>query len=348
MIDQAIERQYSDTKELLALWNTFHQFFSIGVKGEAITPEKESQFLELKSRIAMLHDSFMEALTANQNIGQDVLNVITRAITLKQLNRLSTADTKKLEIEWHEVYLLLNDTIAVLEQKRRDLDDINESQFKAKRAAGLAKQKVGNFFGSFYFKLFAIIVAVLFVTIGIQTLGVYDYDDLGKISSLRTPYNWGKAAVRVVVPDSPWPTIDSMYRKPHSGWPGGLLEAEVDSEVTTDEAAANLARMMAPTGIGAQVGPMLQKAVESKKETASKQRGDGVDIYTFRFADADQAKAVEDLWTKTERQFASQQPGPPIIGRLDMVRSVNVLTILESANPELTLAMKLNVYGQEQ
>lgn len=347
MIDQAVERQYSDTKELLALWNTFHQFFAIGVKGEAITSEKENQFLELKSRIAMLHDSFMEALTANQNIGQDVLNVITRAITLKQLNRLSTADTKKLEIEWHEVYLLLNDTVAALEHKRNDLAAINESQYKAKRAAGLAGQKVGKFFGSFYFKLAAIIVAVLFVTIGIQTLGLYDYDDLGKISALRTPYNWGKAAVRVVKPDSPWPTIESMYRKPHSGWPGGLLAAEVDNETTKDEATATLARLAAPTGVGQQVSTMLQTAVDFKKERSTKQQGDGVDIYTFRFANADQAKALDDLWTKTTRQFAGKPQSPPVVEQLGMARNVNILTAVYSANAEMTLAMLIEVYGKQ-
>lgn len=346
MIDPAVERQYSDTKELLAHWNTFHQFFNIAVKGDAITSEKESQFLDLKSRIAMLHDSFMDALTANQNIGQDVLSVITRAITLKQLNRLSTADTKKLEIEWHEVYLLLNDTIAVLEQKRKDLDAINESQYKAKRAAGLAGQKAGKFFGSFYFKLAAILVALLFVTIGIQTLGIYDYDDLGKISALRTPYNWGKAAVRVVKPDSPWPTIDSMYRKPHSGWPGGLLLAEVDTEVTQEQAAAALARLTAPTRVGQQFGTSLQAAVEYKKEKSTKQQGDGVDIYTFRFANADQAKELDELWTKTTRQFAGKPQAPDVAQRLAIARSVNILSIVYSANPEMTLAMMLEVYGK--
>src|SRR5690606_1995731 len=162
------------------------QFFTIGVKSEGITPEKENQFLELKSRIAMLHDSFMEALTHNQNVGQEVLYIITRAITLKHLGRLSTADVKKMEIEWHEAYLLLNDTIAALEQRRRELADINESQYRAKQAAGMARQKAGKFFGSFYFKILAIIAAVLFATIGVQVMGIYDYDELGKISALKT------------------------------------------------------------------------------------------------------------------------------------------------------------------
>ncbi len=351
MIDPVVERQYSDTKELMSHWNTFHQFFNLGVKGENITPEKENQFLDLKSRIAMLHDSFMDALTSNQNVGQDVLSVITRAITLKGVNRLSTADTKKLETEWHDVYLLLNDTIAVLEQKRQDLDAINESQFRAKRAAGLANQKVRKFLGSFYFKLSAIIVALLFVTIGIQTLGFYDYDNIGQMSGLTTPYNWGKAAVRIVKPDSPWPSIQSMYRKPHSGWPAGLSEPEVDTDLDKDGAARKLAQLTAPAGIGQQFGTILQSALEFKYEESTKQHGDGVEIYTFRFANADQSRELDKLWKDTRKGYANRPqnnrtPTPPVIDRLEMAPSVNIVTIVYSQNPETAVKMMEDVFGR--
>ena len=36
MIDPVVERQYSDCKELLALWRTFHDFFVMGIKGEML------------------------------------------------------------------------------------------------------------------------------------------------------------------------------------------------------------------------------------------------------------------------------------------------------------------------
>ena len=82
MIDPVIERKYSDCKELIALWKTFHEFFKLGVRGQDITQDKEAKFLEIKSRIAMLHDSFLESLDHDQNIGQNIINIVTRCITL--------------------------------------------------------------------------------------------------------------------------------------------------------------------------------------------------------------------------------------------------------------------------
>lgn len=350
MIDPAVERQFSDTKELLALWNTFHQFFTLGIKGENINPEKENQFLEVKSRIAMLHDSFMEALTTNQNIGQEVLNIITRAITLKHLGKLSTADTKKMEIEWHESYLLLNDTIAALEQKRRDLAEINETQYKAGIAAAGAKQKVGKFLGSFYFKLAAIIVVLLGATIGVQVMGFYDYDDLGKIKAIQTPYSWGKAVVRSVHnPDSPWPDVNLVRRRNYSGWPEGIKEPAIDNGVTKDDAARQISGLA--TGIGLQpavFAPALQKATDYRKEEAEKSGQANLQIHTFLFGNADDAKAVEKMW-EDGKSAANQRGGeiPKVVRQMDLIRDVNIITFIFSENEETMRRMVTDVYNKK-
>ena len=349
MIDPAVERQYADTRELLALWNTFHQFFSIGVKSENITPEKENQFLEIKSRIAMLHDSFMEALTANQNIGQEVLNIITRAITLKHLGRLSTADTKKMEIEWHEAYLLLNDTVAALEQKRRELSEINETQYKAGLAAAGARQKAGKFFGSFYFKLFAIIAALLVATIGVQVFGFYDYDDLGKISAIKTPYSWGKAVVRTVYnADSPWPDIDLAPRRNFSGWPEGQKEPKIDGAVTKDQAATLIGRNAAQLGIGPKLMQELQKATNYRKETSEKTGKQPIEIHTFLFANAADAKAVETTWNEA-KSAANSRGGqtPTVVQQWDLIRSVNIITFIHAKEEVIMRDFVIRVYNKK-
>jgi len=348
MIDPAVERQYSDTRELLALWNTFHQFFTMGVKGDTITPEKENQFLEIKSRIAMLHDSFMEALTTNQNVGQEVLNIITRAITLKHLGRLSTADTKKMEIEWHESYLLLNDTIAALEQKRRELSEINETHYKAGIAAGAARQKASKFFGSFYFKLTAIIVAVLAATIGVQSFGIYDYDELGKISALQTPYRWGKAVVRAAYDEnSPWPDVTLATRKGYSGWPEGIKAPVVDSGITKDEAATFIARQSARMGIGPQMQTNLQKASDYQKETAEKSGQQPIQIHTFLFSNTEDAKAIETLWEEAKSKSDSIEFSVNPIKKMDVVRDVNIIVVVYSETEQMMREVVVNVYGKK-
>lgn len=343
MIDPAVERQFSDTKELLALWNTFHQFFTMGVKGEGITPEKENQFLELKSRIAMLHDSFMDALTTNHNVGQEVLSIITRAITLKHLGRLSTADVKKMEIEWHEAYLLLNDTIAALDQRRKELADINESQYRAKKAAGAARQKAGKFFGSTGFKVLAIIAVLLGGTIGVQTMGLYDYDDLGNISALHTPYRWGKYAVRMVKPDSPWPNVDVVPRKGYAGWPEGVKEPVIESDANKQDAIMEIARNAQQIGIGQPLAAGLENAVEFRKETAEKSGSKGLEIYTFRFNTTAEAKDTYEIWNDAKTNTSTSVK---MLDQMDLVTKTNVIVVIISPERDLLWKMVGDVYGQ--
>lgn len=331
MIDPAVERQYSDTKELLALWRTFYDFFVMGVKNDNVTPEKEGQFLEIKSRIAMLHDSFMEALTHNQNIGQEVLNIISRAITLKHLGKQSTADIKKMEIEWHESYLLLNETIGVLEDKRNELAAINETQFRAGKAAGAAKQKVHNFFTSSGFKIVLIIGGVAFATFGVQALGIFDYNELGRYSALKTPYGWGKALTRKFGdPESPWVTMDSWNRTPHSEWPSGVQPPQ-PRPVDKSEFIRQVPL--------AEMRPLLEQATEYRKEESPKQHSNPVEVHTFFYPDATKAKEAYEMWRKADE--AQQQR---LSERMDFFRNVNILSAVKHDDQGTVNAMRVDVF----
>jgi hypothetical protein len=302
------------------------------VKNANITPEKESQFLEIKSRIAMLHDSFMEALTTNQNIGQEVLNIISRAITLRHLSKQSTADVKKMEIEWHESYLLLNETIGVLEEKRNELAQINEAQYRAGKAAGVARQKVVGFFTSGGFKLAVILAVAFFCTVGIQWFGIYDWDELGKIPALQTPYGWGKAVVRKVWnADSPWPAVDSMYRAPHSEWPEGVQEAKIESGDKAD-----FIKKVPVTSMQ----PILGKAVEYRKEVAPVRNKQPVEIHTFRFADTADAKAAMDEWQKATEGHIELKD------KIDFFRDVNIIAAVTHSEKGYLEGFRIKVYKQ--
>lgn len=321
MIDPAVERQYSDSKELLGLWRTFHDFFVMGVKGESITPEKEAQFLEIKSRIAMLHDSFMDALTHDANIGQEVLNIISRAITLKHLGKQSTADIKKMEIEWHESYLLLNETIGALEDKRSELAKINKTQFRASKSAAVARQKTLTFLNSFYFKLTVVLTVVLFGTVGIQTLGIYDYNQLGKQSWAIGPYQMGKAVVRKIFPDSPYITIETLPRKPFMSWPSGFKAPEKKSEDQKKAAA----KVPIPT-----ITSKLEKATEFMSEETSKQMKGTFQIYWFLFPDT---QPVKDIMTEWE-PFAANEKNRTVVEKVRLRAFANCIVMVTGPNSE--------------
>jgi hypothetical protein len=331
MIDPAVERQYSDSKELLALWRTFHDFFVMGVKGENLTPEKEEQFLEIKSKIAMLHDSFMEALTHDQNIGQEVLNIVSRAITLKHLSKQSAADIKKMEIEWHESYLLLNETIGVLEDKRSELSTINRAQYRAGKAAGAAQQRVFTFVNSFWFKMGVAAAVLLFVTVGVQMLGIYDYNQLGKISAMKAPYRVGVGIYRSIDPDHPWVSIDVGTRKPPGQWPVGLKAPEVRS--------GDQPKFFSETGLPPAITQKLNSALDYRLEVTSKEFKGEAAIHSYLMPSTTDAREIESAW----EQFTKSPQAARVRERLRFVRDVNIVVFLHGER-EMIEALSDNVY----
>lgn len=337
MIDPAVERQYADCQTLLDLWRQFHEFFSMAVKGDNLTHENEEAFLDLKSQIAMLHDSFMEALTRDHNIGQEVLGIISRTITLKHLNRQSVADIKKMEIEWHESYLLLNDTIGYLEEKRSELATMSAGQLRASKAAGVAFQRFNNFFGSLYFKLGVALGVVLFATVGVQTLGIFDYNSLGRQQWAQEPYRMGKAVYRSVIDqDSPWPTImpTDKDRKPHSGWPGGVSAPTVVNDDKAD-VIGEIGRLVP------NIGNSLNKATEYRKEEVSKGMEGKIFFHTFLLPDAASARDAEKAWNDAMSSVGQS------LGKWVFVRNVNVVTLLNGENSGFLNSMKIDVYQQK-
>ncbi len=335
MIDPEVERQYADTKELLALWQEFYEYFEMAKKGENLTPEKEEAFLELKSKIAMLHDSFMDALTHDQNIGQNILDIVTRSISLKHLNRQNIADIKKMEIEWHESYLLLNETIALLEEKRQQLATMSEAQLRAQKAAGMATQRVTAILTSIYFKIAVIVVVVLFGTVGVQVFGIFDWNSLANYPVFHSPYRIGKKIYRAVGDaNSPWPNIavaDGDRAAPSSTrWAG---KPEVQNE--PKDKVLNLGPLRASG-----VAEILKKATEYRKEKVT--RGlDQAEIHTFLLPETSDAIAAEQKWNDYISKNRKDE------GKYRFVRNVNVLTLIHSDNEGLVNDIKVKVYEQQ-
>lgn len=209
MLDPTLERRLSDCKELVAHWKTFHEFFKIGVKGQDITPDKEAQFLNIKSKLAMLHDSFIESLTHDQNIGQNIITIVARCITLKHVHRLGPADIKKMEIEWHESYLLLNETVALLEEKKEAMDKINPTQYKMQKFRENLSMNIKWFFTSIYFKLIIGLCGLIFILFGVPMLGIYDYKNL-RTTPLKPVYDIGAGFYRMVNSTYPYDDVEQV------------------------------------------------------------------------------------------------------------------------------------------
>ncbi len=205
MVDPDLERRIADCQELMESWKQFMELVSKAIKPpHATTPQLEQQFLNNKARIAMLHDSFMESLKHDKNVGSNMIDIVNRAITLGLLQKLSEPECKKLETEWHEVFLLLNETVSTMQEEKAKLADVNEMAFKLGKVKESILVKLKSFFGSIWFKIGIALFAFIFIIWGIPAFGIYDYDKLRDVGPLEQPltmyYNVGRNQLGLGMP----------------------------------------------------------------------------------------------------------------------------------------------------
>jgi hypothetical protein len=133
MHDPLLDQRLEHCRQLLKLWQNFHLFLGECAKHDRqFSPQEEANFLKVKSQIAILYDSFFESLgEANREMiatAQSIITVVENCILLRQVHRMSPAERKKMEIEWHEAYLLINATIGTLEEEQTKLAAVSHSK----------------------------------------------------------------------------------------------------------------------------------------------------------------------------------------------------------------------------
>ncbi len=205
MIDPDLERRLSDCRSLLKLWSRFQEFFDASVKGEGLGAPNEKKFLELKSRVAMLHDSFMDSIEEKSApVAQGMLDNIIRAITLKHINRLNAADVKKMQIEWHESYLLLNEVIGLLEEEQAQKAKISRSSWQLRQFGKSLSKGGGNVFHNIYLRMAVVIGVVLFLLIGLPLMGVFQYWVILDFAPTQKVAYWGLETLIRPYIEVPW------------------------------------------------------------------------------------------------------------------------------------------------
>lgn len=230
MEDPVLNRNLEETRELQARWSQFRDFFYMALKTDKVTPQAEKKFLDLKTRIAMLHDGFMQALKHDHNVGQNVMSIIAQCIMLKRITLMSAADIQKLELDWNEVYLLVSGTVADLEEEQDRLANINERAYKMQQFQELAVARAHNFLIGPWFKVIVFFGVIGFVVIGVPMLGLYDY------YKIRSDFDWSEpaydriaGAIRSINPSLSYVAMDeveksdaadSAYRKDNSNISG--------------------------------------------------------------------------------------------------------------------------------
>ena len=218
MQDPILERRLVNCKKLIKRWQEFYEYIHACMKGAQFDSTAESKFLQLKSQVAILHDGFLEAVDTKERgvaaTAQSVISVVERCIMLSKVQKMDTAEIKKMEIEWHESYLLMNETIAILEEQIEQLSHVShvtymQRQFFTKVVPRFTRVLTST---GFYWAIGS--AAALFVLIGLPMLGVFSYDALNTWGPSSKVYTAARTIVRkTVMKNLEYQTFNSYRRQ---------------------------------------------------------------------------------------------------------------------------------------
>lgn len=339
MIDQDLERRYTDCSELVEAWKLMLEMINEAVKNpDAITPQSEEQFLRAKARIAMLHDSFMDSLKHDKAVGTNMIEIVNRSITLRMMTRISEAESKKLEIEWHEVFLLLNETVSTLNEKRAELGEINEFMFKLGKVVDRMKTNFKSFLRSIYFKIIVGTAVACVIIFGVPAAGIYDWDNLRDIRPLQPVISGTFWMGRAVGLSTPYFTIQEFSTRAFRDPVGGLSHFSHTTEKPKADAARDIADVMMSRVRDSEARTNVREHFESAENyeafrIVSDGERDTAFLYLFWFRRVGEANRVNLLLGPHSADLDSD---------FQVTQKANVVAVLFGRNQEFTRRIQEN------
>lgn len=76
--------------------------------------EDENTFLTLKAQLAQKQAPLAQLLPKDLNLSQQIHEVLTQVVSLREIKEMSIPSYKKFEMGWHQIYLNLNSTFGIL------------------------------------------------------------------------------------------------------------------------------------------------------------------------------------------------------------------------------------------
>ena len=332
MQNPILARQLEECNKLAENWTAFLDLFNAAVKDEEYsTPQREQDFLAVKSQIAMYHETFIDALRQERRqTGQSVFGIVARCITIRHVNRMGQAETRKIQIEWHECDLLIHETINQLQQEIQRLSSINGFTHHFKRTSQRFFANLAGFFSSFLFKFVIALGVVWFIIVGVPALGLYDYDNFRRIKSIAPAYASWLNFKRVTWDNStPFARLEDFRNErlsaktPPSGFKYGEDQKSVEEIKTLFQQIPMSGEKTLTDG--------LSRALNSLSVDLRKldNRGWKVDVFLFHFYETKDAEETAEVYNNyVNLEAKGQDTG------FRMFSINNVLVVLGSSAPD--------------
>lgn len=331
MEDPVLNRNLQEIKELQTRWNQFHDFVNMAMQqGPAkITPQAEFKFLELKSRIAMLHDGFIGGSKQHDaKTAQNIIQIVADAILLKKVANSSPAERQKFEFDWNECFMLLNDTVSSQEDEKKRLAAINERSYRMAQRREMLRAKFHNFLHHPAFKWSIVMLVFLGATFGVQESGVYDFRHLYSnppIPMTKTIYKnvVGYVVRPLLAKDLEYMDLDEVIINEQAALPQGVSAMAANITPAIFKSAV-LGQMGVSASLG-EAGKLVDARIGFGVEQVNIQ-GKVISIIAVLFKTTPDAQKFIDL-VKADLGNQSADEKNRILSRTRAVRKANLVVI---------------------
>ena len=356
MINPILEKQVADCREIRDQWHKFRDLFNSAInQQEPITQEKEMEFLKVKSAIAMLFDGYLDAIRSGQKIAQNVMTIVSRSITLKHVADLSLAESKKFEIEWHEAFLQMEETVTQLEEESKRLAQISGAAHMRRQMAARVTGALSGGVRSTGFKMGVILAIVL------GLLGSAIYFDVGeRLYANPNTRPWGVLvfnAMRALQPDMEFRSLvdekvvpETLPRNKPGGW--GDIQKVPEHEINKTQAAQVVQFESGSARFDGSADLMRAQEIAAHKfEVMFDQRRMEMFILVFRMGTTDEAKQFManfqrymDQRAEADRQSYGDDPGM----RISLFRKANLIVVTRCNEKSARTWVRRNLFGVSQ
>jgi hypothetical protein len=173
MSAKLIRNQIIEIEALLEDWMKFHGIFE---DNSEVAQMSSNDFLILKNRIAERQEILLSVLEFEIEIGQMIMDIISRVSSTDYVGQLSDIARKRLESEWNTAYLFINETLGLLEKKLdHQISGARPDQMIIQVFHSIEKGLL-RLFQSTWFKFIIFLLVILLILYGLFAFGILSED----------------------------------------------------------------------------------------------------------------------------------------------------------------------------
>ncbi|MDZ4859021.1 MAG: hypothetical protein SGI88_08540 [Candidatus Hydrogenedentes bacterium] len=149
---EVLDGYISRSHEFMNDWMRFNQLIGAYTTPGVNKPQLETNFLQLKSKLARDHRVLTERLGPDCKFSADVINIVSGATSLDSVFAQSEVAVRKLQNEWHRSFITVNETLGNLEDKHKramsgERVNVGGQWIQAKIKKPLPWKKIGLYAG---------------------------------------------------------------------------------------------------------------------------------------------------------------------------------------------------------